>query len=176
MLRVMDEEVLKAIFDNLKPVSYSEDIYIIGEGEPIVKMIFITQGILLTYSTNSAAAGTSSSAGSSTTKCLERGDFHGEELLNWASTFSPFSSLPVSTRFVKSLTKVEAFALMASDLKILASQFWRHFSTEVGMPRQLCANLIQSKWRSHDARRALSRTLSTPIYYYESSSPIDRGR
>ncbi|ONH91195.1 hypothetical protein PRUPE_8G097800 [Prunus persica] len=114
MLRVMDDEVLKEIFDNLKPVSYTEDNHIIVEGEPLVKMLFITQGILLTYTRNNDAG---------TTECLDKGKFFGDELLIWASTFSPFSALPISTRFVKPLTKVEAFALKANDLKIIASKF-----------------------------------------------------
>ncbi|KAI5314223.1 hypothetical protein L3X38_043399 [Prunus dulcis] len=114
MLRVMDGEVLKEIFDNLKPVSYTEDNHIIVEGEPLVKMLFITQGILLTYTRNNDAG---------TTECLDKGKFFGDELLIWASKFSPFSALPISTRFVKPLTKVEAFALKANDLKIIASKF-----------------------------------------------------
>ncbi|KAI5314226.1 hypothetical protein L3X38_043402 [Prunus dulcis] len=132
MLRVMDDQVLKEIFDNLKPVSYTEDKCIIGEGEPLVKMLIITRGILLTYTTNNGAR--RSSGGSSTTKCLAKGDFYGEELLTWASTFSPLSDLPISTTFVKSLTKVEAFALMANDLKTIASKLWRHFRTDARMP------------------------------------------
>ncbi|XP_007199331.2 cyclic nucleotide-gated ion channel 1 isoform X3 [Prunus persica] len=151
MLRVMDDHVLKEIFDNLKPVSYTEDKCIIGEGEPLVKMLFITRGILLTYTTNNGAR--RSSGGSSTTKCLAKGDFYGEELLTWASTFSPLSDLPISTTFVKSLTKVEAFALMANDLKTIASKFWRHFRTDARMQVHLSANLIQTNWRRRYTRR-----------------------
>ncbi|XP_021830089.1 cyclic nucleotide-gated ion channel 1-like [Prunus avium] len=160
MLRVMDDQVLKEIFDYLKPVSYTEDNHIIVEGEPLVKMLFITQGILLTYTTNNGAG--KSSGGSSTTKCLGKGDFYGEELLTWASTFSPLSDLPISTRFVKSLTKVEAFALTANDLKIIASKFQWHFKTDVGMTVEFCVNVIQASWRRRDTRRAMNRTLSAP--------------
>ncbi|XP_016650473.1 PREDICTED: cyclic nucleotide-gated ion channel 1-like, partial [Prunus mume] len=161
MLRVMDDQVLKEIFDNLKPMSYTEDNYIIGEGEPLVKMLFITQGIVLTYTTNNGAG--TSSGGSSTTKCLAKGDFCGEELLTWASTFSPLSDLPFSATFVKSLTKVEAFALMANDLQIIASKFWRHFSTDARMPVHLSVNLIQTKWLRKNRKRAMNRTLSSPL-------------
>ncbi|CAB4320529.1 unnamed protein product [Prunus armeniaca] len=160
MLGVMDDQVLNEIFDNLKPMSYTKDNYIIGEGEPLSKMLFITHGDVLTYTTNNGAG--TSSGGSSTIKYLAKGDFCGEELLTWASTFSPLSDLPISTRFVKSLTKVEAFALVANDLRIIASKFWWHFSMDARMPVQPSANLIQTNWRCHDTRRAMNRTLSAP--------------
>ncbi|KAB2633382.1 cyclic nucleotide-gated ion channel 16 [Pyrus ussuriensis x Pyrus communis] len=54
---------------------------------------------------------------------LKRGDFCGEELLTWA--LMPTSSLPCSTRTVRSLTEVEALALKAEDLKYVANQFKR---------------------------------------------------
>ncbi|XP_034196903.1 cyclic nucleotide-gated ion channel 1-like isoform X1 [Prunus dulcis] len=160
MLRDMDDQVLKEIFDNLKPVSYTEDKCIIGEGEPLVKMLIITRGILLTYTTNNGAR-RSSGGSSTTTKRLAKGDFCGEELLTWASTFSPLSDLPISTTFVKSLTKVEAFALMANDLKIIASKFWRHFSMDARMPVHLAANLIQTNWRRRNTRGAIPNPLSS---------------
>ncbi|KAL6270114.1 hypothetical protein ACE6H2_027025 [Prunus campanulata] len=167
--------VLLYLTTNLKNISQDEN-YTAAENER-------SRGILLTYTTNNGAG--TSSGGSSTTKCLAKGDFYGEELLTWASTFSPLSDLPISTRFVKSLTKVEAFALMANDLKIIASKFWRHFSTDGRMPIHLYANLIQTNWRRRNTRRAMNRTLSTPARratqtlsspvddYYDSSGPLE---
>ncbi|KAL6270121.1 hypothetical protein ACE6H2_027032 [Prunus campanulata] len=150
---------------NLKNIT-QEEKYTAAEKET-------SRGILLTYTTNNGAG--TRSGGSSTTKCLAKGDFYGEELLTWASTFSPLPDLPISTRFVKSLTKVEAFALTANDLKIIASRFWRHFSTDARMPVHLSANLIQTNWRHRDTRRAMNRTLSSPTRRATQtlSSPVD---
>ena len=70
----MDEQVLTAVCDgHLKPVIYSENSYIIREREPIDKMLFITQGVVRTYTTSNDGSGFSR------TVCLEKGDFYGED-------------------------------------------------------------------------------------------------
>lgn len=122
----MDEDVLKEICHHLDPVIYPNGSYIIREGEPLDMMFFITQGIVLTYTTD---AGRTSTSGSSTTTRLEKGDCYGKELLSWAETSATsFSDLPKSTRTVKSHKKVELFALQAADLQSILSKFPGHFS------------------------------------------------
>ncbi|KAI5318338.1 hypothetical protein L3X38_038046 [Prunus dulcis] len=130
MLENMDEQVLIAICERLKPVIYTEDAYIIREGEPLDKMLFIMQGTAWSYTTSSNCNICGSTSGSSNIKCLERGDFYGEELMNWASKLTSLSEFPISTRFVKCQTKVEAFAIRAKDLKGVVTKFWWHFSKE----------------------------------------------
>ncbi|BFG39742.1 hypothetical protein CerSpe_260150 [Prunus speciosa] len=152
MLENMNENVLKAICEHLKLVSYSEDKYIVREGEPLDKMLFITQGTAWSYPTNAS--------GSSAIKCLVKGDFYGEELLNWASKLTSFSEFPNSTRIVKAHTKVEAFTIRANNLNIVVSQFWWHFSKRLGHIEEsqlerwqhLAACSIQAKWRRRHAR------------------------
>lgn len=128
MLRYMDESVLKLICDNLKPVIYTENSYVIRAGEPLDLMLFNAEGIIWTYTTSTDG---SIKLGSSVTQCLGKGDFYGEELLSWASSYTSFSDLPISTQNVKCHTKVEAFSLMAKDLKAVVSKFWWHFSKAV---------------------------------------------
>lgn len=101
-------------------MSYTEGNDIFREGEPLTKTIFITQGIVLSYRTSNQV--------STSIKSLGKGDICGEELLDWAATFSPLSNLPISTSNVKSLTNVEAFVLTANDLKNVVSKFWIYFS------------------------------------------------
>ncbi|CAL9000291.1 unnamed protein product [Prunus brigantina] len=128
MLQSTDERVLKVICNYLKPVIHSENSYVIRAGEPLDLMLFITQGIIWTFA-GTLVDGSSSSSTSSITRCLEKGDFYGEELLSRISTYISFSDLPICTDNVKCHTKVEAFALLAKDLKTVVTEFWWYFPT-----------------------------------------------
>ncbi|CAL8162306.1 unnamed protein product [Prunus armeniaca] len=134
MLQSTDERVLKVICNYLKPVIYSENSYVIRAGEPLDLMLFITQGIIWTFAGTHVDGsgklnGSTSSSTSSITRCLEKGDFYGEELLSRISTYISFSDLPICTDNVKCHTKVEAFALLAKDLKTVVTEFWWYFPT-----------------------------------------------
>ncbi|XP_016647700.1 PREDICTED: cyclic nucleotide-gated ion channel 1-like [Prunus mume] len=127
--QTMDDGSLEAICKNFHPVFYGEDSYIIREGEPLGKMVFILQGKILTYATNNNGTN-----GSTTTICLDKGDIYGEELVKWASNSVTSSSnlpvltkvslwdLPISTTTLKCYTEVEAFTLMATDLKKIVQE------------------------------------------------------
>nr|XP_011470271.1 PREDICTED: cyclic nucleotide-gated ion channel 1-like [Fragaria vesca subsp. vesca] len=116
MLQNMDKRLLEAIYDHLKPVLYIEHSFILRKGDPLDEMLFITRGKVLTYTT----------AGREGADCLEKGDFYGQELLDWVlKTPNPsLSNLPFSTKTVQAHTKVEVFALRANDLKNVVSKFW----------------------------------------------------
>jgi cyclic nucleotide gated channel len=112
------EYLLQLICEFLKPLYYNEDSYIIREGEPLNAMLFITQGSVWCFKT-------SNDENSEGPQCVEKGDFYGEELLEWGFNSSPspkLSDFPISTKTVKTFTKVEAFALTANDLKILVAR------------------------------------------------------
>ncbi|CAL2274718.1 unnamed protein product [Prunus armeniaca] len=147
LLEHTDEKVLNAICQYLKPVMYSKDVYIIREGEPLRKMLFITKGTALTYTIK---------GGTNVCKCLEKSDFYGEELLNWAFKFCSFSELPFSTTTLLSQTKVEAFSIKAHHLKSIVAQFWWHFQRE--LPRSqlehFAASSIQAFWRRRHRAKA----------------------
>ena len=120
----MIEPELKMICDCLKPVSYEECIYIVREVEPLDRAYFITQCTLWTYTTTHTNGEDPSSSKS---KWLEKGGFFGEELIEWGldlgqQASSDIFNLPLSTKIFKSHTKVEAYALMATDLKDIVSQ------------------------------------------------------
>ena len=116
MFEKMDEQLLDALCDHLKPVLYTAKSYIFREGDPVDEMLFIMRGTLASMTTNGGRTGFFNSVD------LKAGDFCGEELLTWA--LDPHSTnLPISTRTVVAIMKVEAFALMAYDLKFVASQF-----------------------------------------------------
>lgn len=121
----MDDRLLDAVCERLKPSLYTGSSYILKEGEPVDEMLFILRGSLESITTDGGRTGFFNRS------LLKEGDFCGEELLTWA--LDPKSSLnfPSSTRTVRSLNEVEAFALGADDLKFVASQFRRLHSRQV---------------------------------------------
>ncbi|KAM2407545.1 hypothetical protein ACFX1X_026710 [Malus domestica] len=139
----IDEQVLKAISEHLKPVTYAEDAYIIREGEPLRKMLFIRRGTVLTYTTSKGAT--------SVCKCLEKNDFYGEELVIWAFKFASFSELPISTATLVSQSKVEAFSIAANHLKSVVAELWLHFRKELphSQVEYFAASSIQAAWRRY---------------------------
>ena len=89
----------------LKPVTYSENTYIIRKGEPLDMMLFITQGIVWSFNETSMQR-------------LQKGDYFGEKLLEWELNDSKSDfTFPISTKNFKAHTKVEACALKAADLE-----------------------------------------------------------
>ncbi|KAK3026595.1 hypothetical protein RJ639_041615, partial [Escallonia herrerae] len=119
LFEIMDQQLLDGMCDRLKPVLYTEKSSIVREGDPVDEMLFVMRGTLLTVTTNGGRTGFFNAVH------LKAGEFCGEELLTWALDPNSSSSLPTSTRTVQAVTDVEAFALMANDLKFVASQFRR---------------------------------------------------
>ncbi|XP_077251273.1 cyclic nucleotide gated channel 1 [Tasmannia lanceolata] len=151
MFEKMDDQLLDAMCERLKPVLYTEDSYIVREGDPVDEMLFIMRGKLESVTTNGGRTGFFNS------DILKGGDFCGEELLTWALDPHSSSNLPTSTRTVRALSEVEAFALMADDLKSVASQFRRLHSKQLRHTfrfysqqwRTWAACFIQAAWRRY---------------------------
>jgi len=122
ILKNESEYQLRLICESLKPLYYNENSYILREGETLTAMIFITQGSVLCFKTNNGENGEGTVSGA---QCIEKCMFYGEELLEyWGFNGSPepqLSDLLIS-KTVKTLTKVEAFALTADKGKILISR------------------------------------------------------
>ncbi|GKV49988.1 hypothetical protein SLEP1_g56706 [Rubroshorea leprosula] len=74
----MDEQLLDAMCDRLKPVLYTEKSYIEREGDPVEEMLFIIRGNLVSTTTNGGITGFFNAVN------LKAGDFCGEALLTWA--------------------------------------------------------------------------------------------
>ncbi|KAL3521623.1 hypothetical protein ACH5RR_019772 [Cinchona calisaya] len=160
MFEQIDEQLLDALCDRLKPILYTKDSYIVREGDPVDEMLFIMRGKLLTVTTNGGRTGFFNS------EYLKAGDFCGEELLTWALDPHSSSNLPISTRTVQALSEVEAFALIADDLKFVASQFRRLHSKQLRHTfrfysqqwRTWAACFIQAAWRRY-CRKKLEESL-----------------
>ncbi|XP_076928889.1 cyclic nucleotide-gated ion channel 1-like isoform X1 [Bidens hawaiensis] len=160
MFEKMDDQLMDALCDRLKPVLYTENSYIVREGDPVDEMHFVMRGKLLSITTNGGRTGFFNS------EELKAGDFCGEELLTWALDPHTSSNLPISTRTVQALEEVEAFALMADDLKFVASQFRRLHSKQLRHTfrfysqqwRTWAACFIQAAWRRH-CRKKLEDSL-----------------
>uniref|UniRef100_A0A0E0LC69 Cyclic nucleotide-binding domain-containing protein n=1 Tax=Oryza punctata TaxID=4537 RepID=A0A0E0LC69_ORYPU len=119
MFENMDDRLLNALCDRLKPVLYTEGSCIIREEDPVNEMLFIMRGNIMSMTTNGGRTGFFNS------DVLEGGDFCGEELLTWVLDPTSVSSLPSSTRTVNTMSDVEAYALRAEDLKFVDTQFRR---------------------------------------------------
>ncbi|CAM0875726.1 unnamed protein product [Alopecurus aequalis] len=152
----MDERLLDAICERLKPALYTERTYIIREGDPVDQMLFIIRGSLESITTDGGRTGFFNRS------LLQEGDFCGEELLTWALDPKSGVSLPSSTRTVMALSVAEAFALHAEELKFVAGQFRRMHSKQVQHTfrfysqqwRSWAATYIQAAWRRHLKRKA----------------------
>lgn len=138
MFENMDEQLLDAMCDRLKPMLYTEDSCIIREGDPVNEMLFVMRGYLESTTTNGGQSGFFNS------NVLKGGDFCGEELLTWALDPAAVSNLPSSTRTVKTLSEVEAFVLRADDLKFVATQFRKLHSKQL----QHTFRFYSQQWRT----------------------------
>ncbi|KAM3380637.1 putative cyclic nucleotide-gated ion channel 7 [Capsicum chinense] len=151
----MDERMLDAICERLKPSLCTENTYIVREGDPVNEMLFIIRGRLESVTTDGGRSGFFNRG------ILKENDFCGEELLTWALDPKSGSNLPPSTRTVKALTEVEAFALEAEEVKYITSQFRRLQSRQVQHTfrfysqqwRTWAASFIQAAWRRHTRRK-----------------------
>ncbi|KAF3452950.1 hypothetical protein FNV43_RR03383 [Rhamnella rubrinervis] len=153
----IDERLLDAICERLKPSLFTESTYIVREGDPVDEMLFIIRGRLESVTTDGGRSGFFNRS------LLKEGDFCGEELLTWALDPKSGANLPSSTRTVKALTEVEAFALIAEELKFVASQFRRLHSRQVQHTfrfysqqwRTWAACFIQAAWRRYSKRKSM---------------------
>ncbi|CAN6699296.1 unnamed protein product [Malus baccata var. baccata] len=147
-----NEKGLKAISEYLKLETYTRDMSIIREGEPLRKMLFIRQGTALTYTTSNGKT--------RVCKCLEKNDFYGEELLIWAFKVASFPELPICTTTIVSQSKVEAFSITANHLKSIIAEVWWHFKRELphSQVEYFAASSIQVVWRAHHAKKAKRST------------------
>ncbi|KAI4340417.1 hypothetical protein MLD38_025256 [Melastoma candidum] len=145
----MDDRMLDAICERLKPVLFTEKMLLVREGDPVKEMFFLIRGHLDSWTTGGGRTGFFNSI------CLSPGDFCGDELLTWALDPRTSIVLPSSTRTVKAVKDVEAFALAADDLKFVASQYRRLHSKELRHKfrfyshqwRTWAACFIQAAWR-----------------------------
>ncbi|GMH30657.1 hypothetical protein Nepgr_032500 [Nepenthes gracilis] len=153
----MDERLLDAICERLKPSLYTEYTYIVREGDPVDEMLFIIRGRLESETTDGGRSGFLNRS------TLKEGDFCGDELLTWALDPRSGANLPSSTRTVKAITEVEAFALEAEELKFVASQFRRLHSRQVQHTfrfysqqwRTWAARFIQAAWRRYLKKKSM---------------------
>ncbi|KAL4611101.1 hypothetical protein ACB092_08G100100 [Castanea dentata] len=155
----MDETLLDAICESLRPALCTNNMFIVREGDPVNQMMFIVRGHLDSYTTDGGRFGFFNSSR------LGSGGFCGEELLTWALDPRPNVILPTSTRTVKAITEVEGFALVAEDLKFVASQFRRLHSKQLRHTlrhyshqwRTWAACFIQAAWRRHKKLKKMAK-------------------
>ncbi|KAG0463305.1 hypothetical protein HPP92_019374 [Vanilla planifolia] len=164
----MDDQLLDAICERLVSSLSAKDNYIVREGDPVNEMLFIIRGQLESSTTDGGRSGFFNSI------TLRPGDFCGEELLTWALMPNPNINLPLSTRTVRALDEVEAFALRAEDLKFVANQFKRLHSKKLQHAfrfyshqwRTWGACFIQVAWRKYKKRKLVQELSMLESDYY----------
>ncbi|URE37383.1 cyclic nucleotide-gated ion channel [Musa troglodytarum] len=169
LVRRMDDQLLDAICERLVSSLSTKDTYIVREGDPVNEMLFIIRGQLESSTTNGGRSGFFNSI------TLGPGDFCGEELLTWALMPNPSVNFPSSTRTVRALSEVEAFALRAEDLKFVASQFKRLHSKKLQHAfrfysyqwRTWGACFIQAAWRRYKKRKLAKELAAQEYLYYD---------
>ncbi|XP_031262126.1 cyclic nucleotide-gated ion channel 1-like [Pistacia vera] len=167
----LNETILDALCDCVKPAFYIERTHIICEGDPIDEMLFIVHGKLWTYTSKAKTTSSASASASVSTEhhkenknCktkdhLKDGDFCGEELIAWALDEPSSSNLPMSTRTIQALTKVEAFALLANDLKNVFIKYQLSNYSGLSLKNVIDAALvIQNAWRNYLNKRNWQRS------------------
>ncbi|XP_019447642.1 PREDICTED: putative cyclic nucleotide-gated ion channel 8 isoform X2 [Lupinus angustifolius] len=155
----MDERLLDAICERLKPCLFTEKTFVVREGDPVNEMLFIIRGRLESITTDGGRSGFFNRG------FLKEGDFCGDELLTWALDPNSAGNLPSSTRTVKALNLVEAFALEAEELKFVASQFRHLHSRQVQHTfrfysqqwRTWASMFIQAAWRRYSRRKIIDK-------------------
>ncbi|CAL5426516.1 unnamed protein product [Camellia sinensis] len=169
----MDEKMLDAICERLKPGLSTQGMCLVREGDPVDEMLFIIRGNLDSNTTNGGRTGFFSSCS------IGPGDFCGEELLTWALDPHLSIRLPSSTRTVKAISEVETFALRAEDLKFVASQFRRLHSKKLRHKfrfyshqwRLWAACFVQVVWR-HYRRRKIAAERKAKEYLMPDESEL----
>ncbi|KAM1780989.1 hypothetical protein ACFX11_042260 [Malus domestica] len=141
-LKDMNERVLTLICDCLKPVTYGENSFIFRD--PLDCIVFIIDGTMWTYGSSDSKVGQRFS--SMSIERFVKGHFYGKELFDRSSDY--FTELPVSSKHVKSLTKVEAFVLMAKDLETLVSRFPLQWAKKGSQEeRDIAASMLAKAFR-----------------------------
>ncbi|KAJ8750987.1 hypothetical protein K2173_016168 [Erythroxylum novogranatense] len=172
----MDDQLLDAICERVVSSLSTAGTYIVREGDPVTEMLFIIRGRLDSSTTNGGRTGFFN------TITLKPGDFCGEELLAWALHPKSSLNLPSSTRTVKALNEVEAFALRAEDLKFVANQFRRLHSKKLQHTfryhshhwRTWAACFIQAAWRRHKKRTIEHSLMNSESFPYVDSEADER--
>lgn len=172
---LMDEPIIEAICDKLRQKLYIRGSDILYQGGPVEKMVFIVRGKVESIGVDGHSAP------------LSEGDVCGEELLTWylehssvhkdgAKVRFPGNRL-FSTRTVKCLTNVEAFALRAADLEevtVLFARFLRNPRVQGAIRyespywRNMAAVRIQVAWKYRQKRLKKTGSSKTGSSYSNS--------
>lgn len=174
----MDDQLLDAICERLVSSLSTEGTYLVREGDPVTEMLFIIRGRLESSTTNGGRTGFFNSI------VLRPGDFCGEELLAWALLPKSTMNLPSSTRTVRALVEVEAFALRAEDLKFVANQFRRLHSKKLQHTfrfyshhwRTWAACFIQAAWRRYKRRMMENNLTMTDSFTLDEKGDDETGQ
>ncbi|KAL6124143.1 hypothetical protein ACLB2K_076658 [Fragaria x ananassa] len=137
-LQGMTDFVLRSICSYLEPVLYKDGSFFVKVGEPLDRLILVTDGNMLVYSSNSIH------------RSVEDGGVYGDEqLLSWASSssnmFVSLTNIPISKENVKCITKVKGFVIRAEDLGKMSMYKHTRNSTESNLGKEIAFSSISTE-------------------------------
>ncbi|KAG6678546.1 hypothetical protein I3842_14G086300 [Carya illinoinensis] len=174
----MEERMLDAICERLKPALFTQDTFLVREGDPVNEMVFILRGHLDSFTSGGGRTGFFNSCR------IGPGDFCGVELVTWALDARSSPVLPSSTRTIKAITEVEGFAIEAEDLKFVAAQYrklrskqLRHqFRFDSQQWRTWAACFIKLAWRRYKKRKDAAAEVRDSEKHAEANEPDQQVR
>lgn len=134
----MTDFVLRSICSYLEPVLYKDGSFFVKVGEPLDRLILVTDGNMLVYTSNSIH------------RSVEDGGVYGDEqLLSWASSnsnmFVSLTNIPISKENVKCITKVKGFVIRAEDLGKMSMYKHTRNSTESNLGKEIAFSSISTE-------------------------------
>ncbi|CAL8124936.1 unnamed protein product [Prunus armeniaca] len=149
----MDESVLKAICQYLKPKKYTKNDIITKEGEPLKMMLYIVDGFVNIEERDGS-------------NNLQRGagEVYGEELLSWPLSNSFPVELPSATLSATAVGDVVALALTYSNLKNVVFEFGRQYFFGMITCQKFSAKVVEKATNTYDVSKIIRKGISTSVY------------
>ncbi|KAH0979834.1 hypothetical protein GBA52_007011 [Prunus armeniaca] len=130
----MEEQVSETISKRLKPMNFNvANRHILQEKKPLKMMFFVIRGVVLIESDSAMDV--------NVTKTCELGNFYGEELVHWITTWVSHQSFPTKLPLSPGSalcgvlgSPVQILSLTAKDLMSVVSEFRSKFTTETALP------------------------------------------
>ncbi|XP_004308825.1 PREDICTED: uncharacterized protein LOC101308624 [Fragaria vesca subsp. vesca] len=166
LLEALDERVLKAICEHLKPVEYGSSSYIIQEGQPLEVILFVEGTVFFEKKRNGCS--------------LYAPLVWGEELLVWPSSTSFPAEVPIATDTLETgwywfHGTTNALVLTATDMESIGSIFRPQFDLLTSHWLTRLKKVSKLQCMDEEVLKAIFLHLKqdlNPLYSYVENQPV----